>query len=290
MPAPRGPAIDFAPARWWEKLLFYGAGRALLRETLSDLARTPPHLGAAARSARQRAAARRILSHLRVRCHFEGLEHLPARPHLIVALHEGIADALCLSQLPIAARFVARQEVFEWPMIGPAMTRMGHISIEPELAGSACLRLVSQVKAARAAGEHILFFPQGTVLGIEVAFRSGPFRIARALGMPLLPVVVTGSHAVWEHPFSPRLRYGVSASVCVMPPVGADQIAAIAPETLRILVQARMKRCALDGMRPAPRRYDPERDGYWDGFSFDIDPAFSDLHDRVQRHRLALAA
>ena len=38
------------------------------------------------------------------------------------------------------------------------------------------------------------------------------------------------------------------------------------------------------GMMP-PRRFDPERDGYWDGYDYEIDPSFPELRKKVRLHR-----
>jgi len=135
------------------------------------------------------------------------------------------------------------------------------------------------------AGEHVVLFPQGTVLGIETAFQPGAFRLARALDAPILPVVLTGSHRIWEHPFSPRLNYGESAAMIVLPPVPDAEVRARDPECIRIQLQRHMKSIALARPQPAPRRYVPERDGFWDGYSFEIDPEFPQVFDVVRRHR-----
>jgi 1-acyl-sn-glycerol-3-phosphate acyltransferase len=34
-----------------------------------------------------------------------------------------------------------------------------------------------------------------------------------------------------------------------------------------------------------PRRFVPARDGYWDGYAYEIDPAFPALRAEVERHR-----
>ena len=46
------------------------------------------------------------------------------------------------------------------------------------------------------AASSAFFFPQGSVLGIEVAFRPGAFNLARRLGRPFPSIVVTGVHQV----------------------------------------------------------------------------------------------
>jgi 1-acyl-sn-glycerol-3-phosphate acyltransferase len=36
-----------------------------------------------------------------------------------------------------------------------------------------------------------------------------------------------------------------------------------------------------------PRRYVPDRDGYWDGYAFEIDPDYPDVFTAVAAHRAA---
>jgi 1-acyl-sn-glycerol-3-phosphate acyltransferase len=220
----------------------------------------------------QRTAAQRLLRHLQVDLQVTGLQHLPRTPALIVSLHEGLADALCLATLPLAMRFVARREVFEWPDIGAALAGCGHIAIEPEAGGAAYRRLVRETRAALASGDHVLLFPQGCLLGIQTAFLPGAFHLARRLALPLLPIALTGSHRIWEHPFSPRLRYGQRVAVQILPPIDAAETRAAEPDALRRRVQRLIKGAALAPGKPAPRHYDAARDGEWPGFRFELDP------------------
>jgi len=249
------------------------------------LATAPPALSPGERARLQRRHGRRLLSHLRVRLTTEGLDNLPQRPHVIVALHEGVADPMILTQLPLAMRFVAREEIFGWPWIGPAIRHMRHIAVDPERGAASYRSMLTAAAAASSAGEHVVMFPQGTVLGIETAFQPGAFRLARALEAPILPVVLTGSHRIWEHPFSPTLRYGEVVAMVVLPPVPAAEVRACGPENVRSDLQRRMKSIALAPSLPAPRRYVPGRDGFWDGYAFEIDPEFPQVLDAVQGHR-----
>ncbi len=282
--------IRFAPERWWERILFAAIGWRQFVSSMQTLSQAPSGLDATARAALQRRLGCALLDHLRVRLQIEGLRHLPHTQHLIVALHEGIADALCLTQLPLRMRFVAREEIFTWPRIGPALKRMQHIAIDPEQGAASYRRLLRDAWSALGAGEHVVLFPQGTLLGIETAFQPGAFRLARKLRVPILPVVLTGAHRIWEHPFSPRLRYGQRAAISVLPPVSAREIATRSPDRLRLELQQRMKSVALSGRLPLPRRYLPARDGYWDGFAFEIDAEFPDTYHAVESHRRMLAS
>lgn len=282
--------IRFEPERWWEKLLFATIGWRRFVSSMQTLSQAPSGLDATTRAALQRRLGRGLLDHLRVRLQIEGFQHLPRTQHLVVALHEGIADALCLMQLPLPMRFVARAEIFSWPRIGPALKQMRHIAIEPEHGAASYRQLLRDASSALAAGEYVVLFPQGTLLGIETAFQRGAFQLARRLSVPILPVVLTGTHRIWEHPFSPRLRYGQCAAISVLPPISAREIATCSPDRLRLEVQQCMKAVALSGRLPPPRRYVPARDGFWDGFAFEIDDQFPETYRAVMSHRRGLAS
>jgi 1-acyl-sn-glycerol-3-phosphate acyltransferase len=215
----------------------------------------------------------------------EGIEHVvPGQRYVVVALHESFADVLALARLPLALRFLANDELFDWPLVGrylrstdqiPVRTRSGCRAIGPEA--------LRQLRTLEAASESLAVFPQGSVLGIEVAFEAGAFRLADRLGLPVLPVVLSGGHLAWDYPFSRRLRFGQRIGMRVLPPLPAGR----ALEQARSL-ERRMKRAALDRRLPRPRRYEPERDGYWEGYGFTIDPAFPRVAAQVARYRARL--
>ena len=271
-PPPRGPAPRLRAGQLGDALRLLVWGQWLLRRELRTLARLPQDRPRADIGRAQREAAQRILAHLQVRLECSGSAYLPSTPGLVIALHEGLADALCLATLPLPLRFVARREVFDWARIGPALQRCGHIAIEPERGAAAFRRLACEARAALAAGDHVVIFPQGCLLGIETAFLPGAFHLARRLAVPILPVVITGSHRIWEHPFSPRMRYAQRVAIQVLPPISADMTRHGDPERLRLQVQRQMKQAALAPGRPSPRHYVPARDGLWPGFRFALDP------------------
>ncbi|WP_309569671.1 lysophospholipid acyltransferase family protein, partial [Deinococcus sp.] len=226
--------------------------------------------------------------HLGVQLDISGLEHIGGGPYVIVALHEGIADVLCLLQLPLPMRFVARREIFTWPGIGPAITRLEHVSINPEHPLGGFRDLWRGAQSILAGGESVALFPQGAIAGIQSDFHRGAFEVARRVNAPILPVAITGTHRVWEHPFAPTLRYGQDVSVRVLPPISATEIQSASQDHLRVRTRRAMKAAALaSGMAPA-RHFDPGRDGYWDGYRLDIDPDFPDLARHMADHRASL--
>ena len=94
-------------------------GRPLIWDSLREAGRLPADLSVPQRFQVQQRFSRRLLRHLQVNLELRGLEHLGQGPYLIASLHEGIADVLCLLQLPLPMRFVARREIFGWPEVGP---------------------------------------------------------------------------------------------------------------------------------------------------------------------------
>ena len=277
--APRGPSPRMVGTCWRDRLKLTARGRWLLARELRRIASLPAGTAREQMSAAQRAVAERLLRHFDVDLQIQGLERLPGVPGLVIALHEGMADALCLCALPLPLRFVARREVFGWPGIGPAMQRCGHIAIDPEHGARAFRRMVREARTAIASGDHVVIFPQGTLLGIQTAFLPGAFRLAQCLDVPILPVVVTGTSRVWEHPFSARLRYGQRVSMTVMDSIGRDEVCSADARMLCLRIQREMKRVALDQAHVPPRHYEPERDGTWPGFRFELDPAWAQDQD-----------
>ena len=223
-------------------------------------------------------AASRLLG---VRVEVGGLEHIASgERYVVVALHEGFADALALAQLPLQLTYLARDELADWRFVGGQLRHGGHLVMSPEGPWVEARAVVSKARAALERGDSVVVFPQGSILGLEIAFQRGAFALAQLLDCPLLPVVVTGSHRVWDHPFSPRLRFGQRVSVRVLPPVPAIEALSRRDE-----IEAAMKRVARGAGMAAPRRFDPRLDGFWDGYRYEVDAAFPAIAELVAAHR-----
>lgn len=236
----------------------------------------------------QRWWARGLTGVLRLRIDWDGLDLInPCEAYVVTPLHEGFADALALLQLPLRLRFVARDELAEWPLLGSYLRDTGQIIIRPEGGAAAYRRLVRTAPEAFAVGESLVIFPQGSILGIETSFMDGAFALARTLDRPILPIALTGSHRVWEHPYGPRLRRGERMSVRVLPPISAAEVRAWGVDVLKGEVQCRLKAAALDGTMAPPRRFVPSRDGHWGGYAYQIDSAFPELAAEIAARRAA---
>ncbi len=205
-------------------------------------------------------------------------------PYIVTPLHEGFADVLALMRLPLDLRFVVREELVELPHLGSFIKAGDHIPISESPSRADLKDLLRRIEDIVTAGESPVVFPQGSILGIEVAFASGALRIAQHLGVPILPVVLSGSHLVYEHPFSPTVRFGRTISMTILNPIEPENLDTGSFREL----ERTMKRRALTDVEAPVRRFVPERDGWWDDYEYSIDKDYPDLYRRVAEHRLSV--
>ena len=269
----------------WSVGRFEVRRRDLLRTVLASATLVPA--SAVMRSQRSaRLWARAARKALGLAEDIQGLDRVSTEgPYLVTPLHEGFADVLLLGHLPLDLRFVVRDELFEWPWLGRGLRSTSQIRLSPEDGVGAMRRLLRQASESFDRGESLVVFPQGTILGVETAFRPAAFRLADMLGVPVLPVVITGTHTVWEHPFSDRFRFGQRVSMHVLEPLPVGEA-----RRRMTALQTQMKELALaPGTAPA-RRFDPDRDGFWDDYSYEIDAAFPEVARQVAEHRAAVGS
>jgi fatty-acyl-CoA synthase len=133
------------------------------------------------------------------RLNASGLERLPRLgPRVLACNHASYVDvAALLALLPTGVLFVAKREVLRYPVIGAFVKRCGHPTVDRWDA----LRSVAdtdQVAHALAAGDAVLFFPEGTfaaATGLR-PFRLGAFRAAAQAGAPVVPLALRGTRRV----------------------------------------------------------------------------------------------
>lgn len=282
LPLPGGRLASDSPLGWLRTSL--AAGELLGPAAWSAARSAQQNPGEAIEAARQ--WGYRALQRLDVDLRLAGTEHIdPAEHYVVVALHEGFADVLALLRLPLPLAFVGRSELAEWRPLRKWMEATGTPPVDPERPVAGFRTLVREGRRRSEAGESIVVFPQGTILGIETAFHRGAFRLAALLDVPLLPVVLAGSHRVWEHPFSPMVRFGQPMYAEVLPPIQSSEAEVAMP-----LLQAQMKRIAIEQQFAPVRHFEPDRDGWWDGYAYKIDAAFPELAARVDRRRRSIGS
>lgn len=155
-----------------------------------------------------------------IRVTLEGTQHLrPGAPAVYMPNHQSNLDILALQAcLPGQFRWLAKKELFRIPLFGYAMRRADAIAIDR---GDRERAIASMHQAARriASGTPVMIFPEGTRSpdGRLLPFKKGGFVTAIEAQVPVVPMVIAGSHAALPK-HSLRLRPG-TVRVTILEPL-----------------------------------------------------------------------
>ncbi len=144
--------------------------------------------------------ARMLLFIAGARVRTVGLEKLDSGvSYVIVSNHVSYMDTpVLLAHLPVNFRFMAKQELFKAPFIGPHLTKAGHISV-PLDDWRAALKVLGSVGVVLVEkGQSVLMFPEGgrSLDGELQEFKDGAAYLAIKGKVKLLPVCIIGIHDV----------------------------------------------------------------------------------------------
>jgi 1-acyl-sn-glycerol-3-phosphate acyltransferase len=120
------------------------------------------------------------------------------RPYLFAMNHQSTLDIpAAVAALPVSIRFVSKQSLSRVPFIGWYMRRTGMIFVDRSNRARA-VESLRQAGAQIRAGAHILIFPEGTRShdGKILPFKKGPFALALAAKVPIVPVAIEASGQV----------------------------------------------------------------------------------------------
>ena len=166
----------------------------------------------------QRTWARMIVWAAGVKVVLHGEEHIQAGKQIIVGNHVSWFDVLALAAAVPRCRFVAKREVRNIPMVGPAAAAAGHVYIERENRKAAFV----QYKDAAARiheGARVIVFAEGT-RGQDYPlrlFKKGPFVLAVSAQAPIVPMLIYGTIPMMPRG-SFRVRSG-TAHIHFLPPI-----------------------------------------------------------------------
>jgi 1-acyl-sn-glycerol-3-phosphate acyltransferase len=128
-----------------------------------------------------------------------GRQHIrPGQSYVIMMNHQSQFDILAFyGHWGRQFRWVMKQELRKVPGLGWGCAAVGHIFIDR----SDRERAIASLNAARdklQGGVSVMFFPEGTrsADGRLGPFKKGGFIMALEMGLPILPVTITGSRAV----------------------------------------------------------------------------------------------
>ncbi|MEX0742849.1 MAG: lysophospholipid acyltransferase family protein [Actinomycetota bacterium] len=145
----------------------------------------------------------------------EGLDRIPSEGPLIVAgNHLSYLDPLAHGYFVDKAgrhpRFLAKQELFDKPIVGTALRGAGQI---PVRRGAGDASPLEDTQRALEEGEVVVIYPEGTTTTTNADFSPGPgktgaVRLSLATGVPILPVATWGGQYVWRKDGRQSLAFG----------------------------------------------------------------------------------
>ncbi|MBW1740498.1 MAG: 1-acyl-sn-glycerol-3-phosphate acyltransferase [Deltaproteobacteria bacterium] len=187
--------------------------------------------------------ARSIIFVSRVKVSIQGLEHIdPNATYVYMANHQSMFDILVLlGYLPVQFRWLAKVELFQIPIFGYSMTRVGYISIDRSNR-KAAYKSLQEAAQKIAQGVSVVVFPEGTRSpdGQIKPFKGGGFYLAVRSGRPIVPIVIFGSHHVLPKG-KLRIRPG-RIVLSINPPIETTHYNNNTKEALMELVRSTMKR------------------------------------------------
>ena len=145
----------------------------------------------------QRRWGRGMLRWTGVQVRVEGGEKLSSAPAVYIANHASFIDIWALLQeLPGTVRFVFKKEMNRIPVLGLAMRSMQHIPIDRKNL-SAAFAAYEEAAVLIRGGISAVVFAEGTRSrdGKLHTFKKGPFVLAIAAGVPVIPVLCEGTFA-----------------------------------------------------------------------------------------------
>ncbi len=131
------------------------------------------------------------------RIHISGSENKKAgQTYVVVSNHQSLADIPLISHLVTDSKWLAKAELFRFPVVGWMMRMAGDIPVERADRRKAAQAMLRCARTLRQ-GCSIVFFPEGTRSkdGEIQLFNDGPFQLAIREQVPILPLVVEGSGA-----------------------------------------------------------------------------------------------
>lgn len=180
---------------WFFVVLFLSTVWNGTKALVAGLLRVP-HVPGGVYDMAARNWARDALRASGVRYRLHGLERVPqGQPVVFASNHQSMFDIfLVLAALPGSVRFVAKKELASVPLLGAAMRAAGHIYIDRQNR-QAAFEAYEEAAITIRQGLSAVVFPEGTRsrTGELIPFKKGPFVLAIAAGVPVVPAYCAGT-------------------------------------------------------------------------------------------------
>jgi 1-acyl-sn-glycerol-3-phosphate acyltransferase len=150
----------------------------------------------------------------------------PGTTYVLAANHLSLLDILVLFRLFRDFKWVSKAEIFKVPLIGWNMSMNRYIRLQRGQRDSV-VRMMEQAQRTLESGSSIMMFPEGTrsKSGELQRFKTGAFELALATGVPVVPIVISGTHnALPKHGFVLQGRHEIGVHVLApVEPIGPSE-------------------------------------------------------------------
>ncbi|HNV86725.1 MAG TPA: lysophospholipid acyltransferase family protein [Candidatus Omnitrophota bacterium] len=121
----------------------------------------------------------------------------PKQTYVIVCNHTSLADIICIYNLNLQFKWIAKESLFKVPFLGWCMSLAKYIPLERGKTSS-IRTSYEKSKWWLNQGMSVLIFPEGTRSkdGSLGDFKNGAFKLAIECQRPILPVVLKGNEKV----------------------------------------------------------------------------------------------
>ncbi len=151
-----------------------------------------------------------------------GTEHVPHTGGVLLAVnHIGYVDfvygGLAANPSGRKVRFMAKRELFDHKLTGPLMRSLHHIEVDRGAGVASYQQAVEYLQD----GEAVGIFPEATISrSFELKeFKTGAVRIAAAAGVPLVPVILWGTHRMMTKGHDRDFSRGKTIAIRCAPPL-----------------------------------------------------------------------
>lgn len=148
-------------------------------------------------------------------------------PVVYMSNHLSLLDGpLLFLIIPRNVRIIMKKSIFRIPVIGPGMRYAGFVPVDRKGTSGGRAAIEEAAAVIKGKGYSFLIFPEGTRsrTGAIQAFRRGGFFLARAAGVPIVPVSIRGTFALM--PKGKRVPRKGPVRVVFHPPVPPEEEAA----------------------------------------------------------------
>lgn len=186
-----------------------------------------------------------------------GVENLQKdQSYVFVANHASFFDSwIVYGYLPVIFKWLMKAELRKVPFIGAGCEAAGHIFVDRKHAKSAMQSIEQAKKALKQDGVSVVIFPEGTrsADGQVHDFKRGAFQIALDLGLPVVPLSLTGPFeimprgAVLANPFV-KCKLVIGKPVDITPFIPAEDADPQAKRAKQQEVMELLKERIMEGL------------------------------------------